>query len=401
MTVRRGLQFVADVDPDGLLRRLAAVKREVTVVVTVYNGGQMLRRCFDALLRHTRPEVRIIVINDCSTDETTLRILDELDASTRIEVVHNPKNRGYTRTANHGLYLSEPHDVVLLNSDAIVGPMWLQRLRWVAYYQAAVGTVSAVSDDAAANSIPRRHQYNSWYPRLSWDTTSRLVARGAKVWSQEAPSAHGFCMYLRREVIKEAGPFDREAFPVGYGEEVDFSIKARQAGWRNVVAPHVMVKHLRSGSFGARRAALNASGKEILARRYPSFRQEVSEWETSVETAVVEVSSSRLRTSWKGGEVGPLGARFTRSQRHKVTLARPVGPVDPFADGPGVESVSESELRSDLRKLVTNLAVKHGVENVDGVAPEVGRTAEVLGLWHPRDESVGRQPAVMTPLADN
>ena len=62
-------------------------------------------------------------------------------------------------------------------------------------------------------------------------------------------------MYVKREVIDRVGMMDADAFPGGYGEENDFCQRAIGAGYRNVIAGNVLVRHERSVSFGdARRA---------------------------------------------------------------------------------------------------------------------------------------------------
>ena len=67
----------------------------------------------------------------------------------------NETNIGYTRTANLGLRLAGDADVVLLNSDTVVGPHWLRNLKIAAYRRERIGSVTAVSDNAGAFSVPR------------------------------------------------------------------------------------------------------------------------------------------------------------------------------------------------------------------------------------------------------
>src|SRR3546814_20685263 len=72
-----------------------------------------------------------------------------------VTVVSNPSNLGYTRTVNKGCDLAGRNDVILLNSDTVVGPNWLRNLKIAAHRDARIGTVTAVSDNAGAFSVPR------------------------------------------------------------------------------------------------------------------------------------------------------------------------------------------------------------------------------------------------------
>src|SRR5690606_8492978 len=169
---------------------------------------------------------RVVVIDDASPDPATRRMLDDFAELGAIELVRHEENWGYTRTANHALELGGDDDVVLLNSDTEVGPLWWQRLRWSAYGHERVATVSAASDNAGAMAVPRPGEANEWGPWLSWDEVARWVARHQATWGQEVPTAHGFCMYIRRDAANDVGTFDAEAFPRGYGEENDYSLRA-------------------------------------------------------------------------------------------------------------------------------------------------------------------------------
>ncbi|RYB96102.1 glycosyltransferase [Nocardioides glacieisoli] len=293
-----------DVDPRNVAVRMASARPRVSVVITVHDGGEAVRSCIQSVLDNSPTAHRIIIIDDAGRDPVTRRIVDGFDGDGKVELIRHEICLGYTQTANHGLRLADDDDVVLLNSDTVVPPMWLQRLSWTAYSQSGVGTVSAVSNDAAANSVPFRHQRNDWYPRRQWCDSARLMSRGMRVWSQEVPSAHGFCMYIRRALIEELGFFDTDGFPIGYGEEVDYSQRAIRAGWSNLVAPHVLVKHLRSQSFGLdRRKQLVESSEVVLWQRYPRLGADVAMWESSLGAALIKQNASRIRSGWSGAEL--------------------------------------------------------------------------------------------------
>ncbi len=252
----------------------------VTVVIPVYNGGAVVRECIDAVLTHTRPTVRIVAINDGSTDAETLEILEGLPD--RVEVVHNDVNLGYTKTVNRGLTLADRDDVVLLNSDTIVGPLWLQRLRTTAYSRRSVAAVSAVSDNAGAYAMPLAGTANPWPTSSSTSDIARFVGTRVREFSVEAPSAHGFCMYLRRDAIDAVGGFDEENFPRGYGEENDWSFRALAAGMTVLMAPRVFVRHAQGASFGSEsRKALIAQARGTVNALHPSYSALVRSWAAS------------------------------------------------------------------------------------------------------------------------
>ena len=272
---------IDDVDALALFRRLSDAP-DVTVVVPVHNGGSAVEECLQALAAHVGKR-RVLLIDDASTDPYTQNLLQLAVARYGFELVTHQVNQGYTRTVNHGIDLAGDDDVVLLNSDAVIGPMALEYLRWVAYSQEAVASVTAASDNAGAMSLPEVGVANIWPGHLTWAEISRHLATAQNVWSQCVPTAHGFCVLIRREAVSAIGKFDEVAFSRGYGEENDWSQRADAAGFSNLYAPHVMVRHFRNQSFGSERRQLMSEGRQIVDGRWPNYGVRVREWLNGTE----------------------------------------------------------------------------------------------------------------------
>lgn len=268
--------------------------RSVTVVIPVYNGGSVVRECIESVCRHTPSTVDIVVLDDCSTDSASLALLADLEATGRVRVIRSAVNLGYTRNANRGLQLAGERDVVLLNSDTVVGPSWLSGLRRVAYSNASVAAVCAVSDNAGAMSLPVPGALNHWGVSNDWDRVSRVFLQSDLPLAIEVPTIHGFCVYLRRDAIEEVGGFDEQAFPRGYGEENDWSMRARARGWTCLLAPRVMVHHAQGASFGQARAQLIAGAREQVNVLHPTYTGEVRSWLSGHEMESLRDSSQEL-----------------------------------------------------------------------------------------------------------
>jgi hypothetical protein len=176
-------------------------------------------------------------------------------------------------------------------------------------------------------------------------------------------------MYIRRALIKAIGPLDKSSFPMGYGEEVDYSQRAVLAGWTNVVAPHVFVKHLRSQSFGVeRRKQLVAASKVILWDRFPRMLDDVAVWESSIGAALVEANAMRIRSAWRGGEVEPRTCVVSRTSDDPTATptVRLVEGTSPVGAGtwchPDPLSAPESE--GELARSVLRMVVLGGAEAI-------------------------------------
>ncbi|QSX79647.1 glycoside hydrolase family 99-like domain-containing protein [Agrilutibacter solisilvae] len=247
--------------------------RNTTIVVPVYNACDEVRACLDSLVRNTDlSRNRVIVINDGSTDPRVAQMLEEFNGKPGITLRPNPGNLGYTRTVNIGLREAGDDDVVLLNSDTVVTPQWLEGLRSTAYADAHAGTVTAMSDNAGAFSFPVMGKANPKPAQVSHDDyAATIVQKAAACEPVEVPTGSGFCMFIRRDLVAQIGEFDEQAFPRGYGEENDFCMRAMKAGWRNLITPRSFVFHVRSASFGDEKAKLVQAGVDVVTRRYPEY----------------------------------------------------------------------------------------------------------------------------------
>jgi GT2 family glycosyltransferase len=228
----------------------------VDVIIPVYNQLDLVLQCI-ASVRNANCATphRIVVIDDCSPDRTVGSALAMLAAEGAIELHTNAQNLGFTRTVNYGMPLHPDRDVVLLNSDTIVYPQWLDRLQAAALSDPEIATANPISTQRGTNI--------SCYPGLNHRFEGEIEVDGSQLDQcarEMNPGCYamvdttvGFCMYIRRAALNEIGYFDATNFPVGYGEETDFCYRARKAGWRHIIAGDVYVTHLGAKSFGEER----------------------------------------------------------------------------------------------------------------------------------------------------
>ncbi|MCJ2126334.1 glycosyltransferase, partial [Methylobacterium sp. J-077] len=166
--------------------------------------------------------------------------------------------------------------VVLLNSDAQVFGDWLDRL--VAHAETAaaegrppVGSVTPLSNNATICSYPRFNANNTMaleIPRPELDQAARTLNRGRAV---EVPTGVGFCMYMTAEALDAVGVLDEVAFGKGYGEENDWCMRARKAGFSNLLAEDVYVYHAGQISFGLDPGGEYDQGQAALLAKHPDY----------------------------------------------------------------------------------------------------------------------------------
>ncbi len=269
--------------------------RPVVVVVPIFNAANLTERCIEAVLRWTSVPARLVLIDDASTEPDVAQLLARYASRDHISIIRNPTNIGYTRSSNLGIAAAGDADVVLLNSDTQVGPRWLDRFRAIASSDESIGTVTAVSDNAGAFTVPELERYCPIPSRWTLEQTQRALLQRIACPHPQLPTGNGFCMFIKRGLIDAVGALDAEAFPFGYGEENDLCQRAQRAGFQHVIAGDVFVAHARSASFGdARRAELGAEGMAVLRQRYPDYENDVGATLFSFERRVLDYRVRRV-----------------------------------------------------------------------------------------------------------
>jgi GT2 family glycosyltransferase/glycosyltransferase involved in cell wall biosynthesis len=243
----------------------------VDVVIPVYRGRDETLACIDSVRASLPRGTRLIVVDDASPDPALVAALDGLARTRRIVLVRLPENRGFPGAANAGLRAAAGRDVVLLNSDTLVAPGWLQRLRAAAYSGPDIGTATPLTNDGTIVSYPDRGGGNP-APDLAGTIALDALAQQANPGQvAELPVGVGLCLYLRRDCLDDVGLLREDLFAQGYGEENDLCLRARHRGWRSVAALDVFVAHVGATSFGAARAHLVRRNGAILARLHPGY----------------------------------------------------------------------------------------------------------------------------------
>jgi GT2 family glycosyltransferase len=279
---------------------------KTTVIVPIFNACAEARACIQSIRRHTRlgQANHLLLIDDASTDPAVRELFVELTGIPGIRTVQNPVNVGYTRTINKGCELAGTDDVLLLNSDTIVGPHWLRNLKIAAYRTDRTGTVTAVSNNAGAFSVPEPGT-NALPEGVDVEDVSRLIAGCRFDTPFEVPTGNGFCFYIKRALLDDVGLFDEDNFPVGYGEENEFCMRALEAGWCHRVDPATYVGHVRSASFGDRKQELADAGLQRVRQIHPEYAGAVRSIVTSDSFNIVRDRIARRLKQWSQAQGKP------------------------------------------------------------------------------------------------
>lgn len=243
---------------------------KVTIIIPVYGGFEDTRCCIESVLASTyKTPAELVVINDASPEPELVEWLK--DNAQRFTLLHNEHNLGFVGTVNRGMALYPDNDVVLVNSDTEVSNDWLDRLQEAAYSHARIGSVTPFSNNATICSYPifcEDNELPEGYTPAELDNVFAEVNAGQVV---DIPTAVGFCMFIRRDCLNDAGAFDAKLFGRGYGEENEFCMRSALRGWRHVLTGDTFVYHKGGVSFAETQSEHQRHGHKVLTRLYPHY----------------------------------------------------------------------------------------------------------------------------------
>lgn len=248
------------------------------IILPVHNGLSLLRDSLDAVLAYTpRCVSQLRVVDDASDSVTAAWLREQAAHSEWMTLQRQDENLGFLATCNRAMTASEsapqPSDyILLLNSDVLVAPGWLERLIACAESDPRIAAVNPLSNRADNIDLPMA-------PGASYLAMNAYLALQRQGQCHDVVTGVGFCLLLRRSALAQVGLFD-PIYEHGYCEESDLCMRLTTAGFRTVVAEDVYVYHRGGGSFsdGQERYLRNRRlfdqrwGKEYR-RQFRAFRR--------------------------------------------------------------------------------------------------------------------------------
>lgn len=326
----------------------------VSIVVSVHNAIGSVRNCLESLLACTHARHEIILVDDASADECRRLLEDFASRRAKATLRRHDVRQGYTRAANSGWRMAAGDFVVLLNSDTIVTPNWLERIIACFERDASLGLVGPLSNAASWQSVPERFDpHGDWGVNAlpqGWDANkmAAVIEHVTERRPPRVPLLNGFCLAIRSAVWNQIGYFDEIAFPDGYGEETDYCLRAAAAGFQLAVADDVYVFHAKSQSYGhKRRGELTERGQRTLRARHgdATLQMAVEQLRHEPTLAALRV---RVANAIAADSAIPLAA--PRRELPSVLFLLPVR-----GGGGGAHSVVQEA--AGMRKLGTKAAV--------------------------------------------
>jgi len=228
----------------------------VSIIIPTRDRVQLLKRCVESVRAVTKYEpFEIVVVDNGSVEAETLAFFRQSGDDKHIRVIAEPGPFNYSRLNNRAAKQTRGEILVFLNNDTeIDDPAWLTEMVSHAA-RVEVGVVGA----------------RLWYPDGTLQHGGVILGLGGvaghafphiprghpgyfnrAMLQQNCSAVTGACMAVRRNVFEELGGFDEENLGVSFND-IDFCLRATEAGYRIVWTPYANLIHHESASRGHQR----------------------------------------------------------------------------------------------------------------------------------------------------
>jgi GT2 family glycosyltransferase len=212
-------------------------------IVLSWNGREDTVSCLDALAKISEPAVRIVCVDNGSTDGSVEAVRVRHPETHLIE---NGRNLGFAGGCNVGIRwaLAQGAEwVVLVNNDAVIAPDTIAAFAAAAEHCPEAGVLAGklYHADRPDRVWYAGHRFHGW---LGYSGRHRGEGhRDRPRYERLAPTgrANGALMAISRAAIERIGMLDEELF--AYVEDIDLSVRARAAGFEVVFVPAARAWH--------------------------------------------------------------------------------------------------------------------------------------------------------------
>ncbi|ALM87173.1 glycosyl transferase family 2 [Bordetella sp. N] len=275
---RTGTNATATLQPRGYYRAQFALPQSlplVSLIIPTRNGENLVRQCIRSIRDKTEyPNYEIILVDNGSDDPSALRYFDEVAASDGIRVIRDDRPFNYSLLNNSAVAQARGEFVALVNNDIeVISPGWLGEMMSIAL-QPGVGAVGArllyPGGDLQHGGVilglggVAGHSHK----HISGNDVGYFFRA---ILTQELSAVTAACLLVRKSIYEAVGGLEEKALTVAFND-VDFCVRVREAGYRNVYASYAELYHHESVSRG------HEDSPEKVARFASEVDYMISRW---------------------------------------------------------------------------------------------------------------------------
>jgi len=219
---------------------------DISVIIPTFNRAAMVCDCVASVLAQENVALEVVVVDDCSPDDTKARLDERFGGDPRVRYSRNEKNSFQAVSRNNGAKLANGKFLLFLDDDNILGENALVSLLDEFKKNSKLGLAAPM----AVHKRPGKDNliwslgsdFNRWTSQPK-DNCPNLPLEKLPLEPQTYSTSYypnGFM--VPREIYNEVGGFDESYVQIF--EESDFGWKIREAGYDAIISTKARTEHL-------------------------------------------------------------------------------------------------------------------------------------------------------------
>lgn len=238
---------------------------ELSVVIVNYNGGQFLIDCLSSLQKVKVVDLDIWVVDNGSGDGSLEKAKKQFP---KVNYISNEANLGFGKANNLALKKIKTENILLLNPDCTVSGKTLKfMLQFMQDYpMTGVASCKVEQQDGSIDWASHRGFPTPWASLLYLlgdDSLYHLTDQNMRK-AHEVDAISGAFFMTRKSVLEKVGLFDEDYFL--YAEDIDLCFRIKEAGFKIMYVPDVVVLHHKGITSGIKRHSKDLSLAQIESR---------------------------------------------------------------------------------------------------------------------------------------
>ena len=227
------------------LRSLAEKEEQISVVIVMWNASNYVIKCLASVLYDSNySNLQVIVVDNNSDLAEKARVKDWIEefGNNKVKIISNLTNLGFAGGVNIGVSQCTSRLTWILNSDIEVFPGIFHRSLKHFRLNSNLGILGCLTDNCgneAQVSIPNLGMRDIAVQRFGL----------RKIESVDIEMVGFYAVCISREAWERIGPMD-EDFGLGYFEDDDYCLRAKDCGFDVRLAKDIFVRHYLSATFG-------------------------------------------------------------------------------------------------------------------------------------------------------
>lgn len=230
---------------------------DLSVIIVSFNVREYLKQCLISVRKAAESvECEIFVVDNNSTDASCDMVRNEFP---EVNLIKNKINSGFSSANNLAIIKANGRYVLLLNPDTLIESDTFSKCIGFMKSHSDAGALGVKMVNGEGRYLPESKRafpdpltaffktfgLSAIFPRSLFFNRYYLTDIGS---DETAPTEaiSGAFMFLRKEAIMKAGLLDEDFFM--YGEDIDLSLRIKQAGYNNYYFPEVCIAHFKGRS---------------------------------------------------------------------------------------------------------------------------------------------------------